>query len=65
LKELVNTAYDKQARLGIKQKKEPENKKLAEEYAVARETYETQKDIIKEATKPVVLTEQEKPEFLA
>jgi hypothetical protein len=40
LKTLVNQAYDKQARLGIKQKKEPENKKLAEEYALARETYE-------------------------
>jgi len=26
LKNLINTAYDKQARLGIKQKKEPENK---------------------------------------
>ena len=40
LKEIVSVAYDKQARLGIKQKKEPSNKELAEEYAVARETYE-------------------------
>ena len=62
---MINTAYDKQAKLGIKQKKEPENKVLAEEYAVARETYQTQKEIIKEATKPIVLTLQEKPEFLA
>lgn len=38
--EMVNTAYDLQAKLGIKQKKEPENKELAEEYALAREVYQ-------------------------